>query len=103
MNIRKNDQVVVVSGVHKGKKGKVLKVFPKESRILIEGVNLIKRHTRPSQKSPQGGIVEKEAPIHASNAMVICGKCNSKTRVGKKVLSDKKIARVCKKCGEMIG
>jgi len=103
MNIRKNDQVVVVSGVHKGKKGKVLKVFSKESRILIEGVNLIKRHTRPSQKSPQGGIVEKEAPIHASNAMVICGKCNSKTRVGKKVLSDKKIARVCKKCGEMIG
>ena len=95
MNIRKNDQVVVVSGVHKGKKGKVLKVFSKESRILIEGVNLIKRHTRPSQKSPQGGIVEKEAPIHASNAMVICGKCNSKTRVGKKVLSDKKIARVC--------
>jgi len=102
MNIRKNDQVMIISGVHKGKKGKVLKVFPKENRILVEGVNLIKRHTRPSQKSPQGGIVEKEAPIHASNAMVICGKCNQTTRVAKKVLSDNKIARVCKKCGEMI-
>ncbi|RKY89896.1 50S ribosomal protein L24 [candidate division KSB1 bacterium] len=102
MNIRKNDHVIVISGVHKGKKGKVLKVFPKENRILIEGVNIIKRHTRPSQKNPQGGIIEKEAPIHASNAMIICGKCNSKTRIAKKVLKDKRIVRVCRNCGEML-
>ena len=65
MRVRKNDQVLVLSGNYKGKKGKVLKVFPEESRVIVEGVNFIKRHSRPTQQNPQGGIIEKEAPIHA--------------------------------------
>ena len=103
LNIRKNDKVKVLSGKDRGKIGKVLAVDAQKNRVLVENINMMKHHKRPNVQFREGGIVEKEAPIHSSNAMVICGKCNSKTRVGKKVLSDKKIARVCKKCGEMIG
>jgi large subunit ribosomal protein L24 len=102
MKVVKNDTVLVVSGNYTGKKGKVLKVFPKNRRIIVEGVNFIKRHTRPSQKNQQGGIVEKEAPIDVSNVMVICSNCNSPSRIGRKVLEDGKRARICKNCGEML-
>ncbi|MBN1893789.1 50S ribosomal protein L24 [bacterium] len=102
MKVVKNDQVAVVSGDFRGKKGKVLKVYPATGRIIVEGVNFIKRHTRPTQKNPQGGIVNKEAPLHASNVMVICPKCNKQTRIGKKVLENGKRIRVCKSCNEML-
>ncbi|MFZ0391754.1 MAG: 50S ribosomal protein L24 [Calditrichia bacterium] len=100
----KNDTVVVISGDDKSKSGKVLKVFPQERRVVVEGVNMIKRHTRPTQQLPQGGIVEKEAPIHVSNVKVICPKCNQPTRVGARILEDGSKVRYCKNpdCQEMI-
>ncbi len=107
MHIKKDDIVQIITGDDRGKQGRVLKVFPDKNRIIVEGVNFIKRHTRPSPKLPQGGIVEREAPIHASNAMVICPKCNKLTTTGMKPVVDTtkgKTTRVryCKKCGEMI-
>lgn len=102
MNIVKNDTVLVLTGKDKGKTGRVLAVFPKEERVIVEGVNFIYRHTRPSQKNPQGGRVEKEAPIHVSNTMVICGKCSKPTRVGYKILANGEKERYCKKCDEII-
>ncbi len=102
MKVVKNDTVLVVSGNSRGKKGKVLKVFPKDERVIVEGVNFIKRPTRKSQKNPQGGIVEREAPIHASNVKLICSKCNKAARVGRVVLENKKRVRVCRSCGEML-
>jgi large subunit ribosomal protein L24 len=107
LKIKKNDNVIVIAGNEKGKTGKVLKVFPKEQRVIVEGVNIVKRHTRPSQKNPQGGIIKKEAPIHISNVMLIDPKTNERTRVGSKIILDentgkKKIVRVSKKSGEMI-
>ncbi|RPI00060.1 MAG: 50S ribosomal protein L24 [Calditrichaeota bacterium] len=107
MHVKKNDQVLVLSGNYKGKKGKVLKVFPEKKRVIVEGVNFIKRHSRPTQQNPQGGIIEKEAAIHASNVMIICPKCNTPSRMGKKVVVDetrhrKNKVRVCKNCGEML-
>lgn len=94
--IKKNDTVLVISGNDNGKKGKVLKVFPKNNKIIVEGVNLIKRHTRPTQQLPQGGIIQKEAPIHASNVKVIAPKTNIPTRVGIKVLKDGSKVRFAK-------
>ncbi len=104
MKVIKNDNVTILSGKYKGSTGKVLKVFTKDSRVIVEGVNIIKRHTKPSQKNQQGGIVEKEAPIKVSNVMVICGKCTKPTRVGFKILEDGAKVRVCKnqECGEII-
>lgn len=102
MKVVKNDNVLVISGNYKGKKGKVLKVEPKNNRVIVEGVNFIKRHTRPSQKNQQGGIVEKEAPINVSNVMVVCPKCDTPSRLGRKVLEDGKRVRICRSCGEMI-
>lgn len=107
MKIRKNDTVMVISGNDKGKTGKVLKVFPKEFKVIIEGINLRKRHTKPSQKNPQGGILEKEAPINASNVMILDPKTNETTRIGSKIILDdktgkKKIVRISRATGEMI-
>jgi len=107
MKIRKNDNVVVISGNDKGKTGKVLKVFPSMTRVIVEGINLRKRHTKPSQKQPQGGIIEKEAPIHASNVMFIDPKTNEATRLGAQIILDektgkKKSQRVSKVSGEMV-
>ncbi|MCK4823146.1 50S ribosomal protein L24 [bacterium] len=102
MKVVKNDTVFVISGNYKGKKGKVLKVFPKQQRVIVEGVNFIKKHTKPSQKSQQGGIVEKEAPIHVSNLMVVCPKCDTPTRLGRKILKDGKRVRICRNCEEMV-
>jgi len=106
MRIHKNDTVTVISGNARGKVGKVLKVFNETERVIVEGVNIIKRHSKPTQKNPQGGIVQKEAPIHVSNVMLICPKCNQRTRVGYSIVKDslsgkKQFMRVCKQCKEM--
>jgi len=103
MHIVKNDNVKVLSGRYRGKIGKVLKVYPKQNRVIVEGVNIIKRHTKPSQKNPQGGIVEKEATIHVSNLMVIDPKSSKPTRVGYKTLGDGTKVRISKKSGEILG
>jgi large subunit ribosomal protein L24 len=104
MHVVKNDTVKVLAGKYRNKTGKVLKVFIKTNRVIVEGVNIIKRHTKPSQKNQQGGIVEKEAPIHASNLIVICPKCTRTTRIGHKRLDDGSKVRVCKyaDCGEIL-
>jgi len=107
MKIRKNDMVMVISGNDRGKTGKVLKVFPQKFRVIVEGINLRKRHTKASQKSPQGGIIEKEASINASNVMILDPKSNEPTRIGSRIILDektgkKKIVRVAKASGEMI-
>lgn len=102
VHVRKGDTVQVVAGKNTGKKGKVLAVNPADSRVVVEGVNVVKRHTKPTQKLPQGGIMEREAPIHSSNVMLFCNKCNAPVRVGKKFLDNGEKVRVCKKCGENI-
>ena len=106
LHIHKNDTAFVVSGAFRKKQGKVLKVFPDTQRVIIENVNIIKRATRPSQKNPQGGVVQKEGSIRASNVKVICPKCNKPTRIGHKHVNDatsgkKKTMRTCKQCDEM--
>ncbi|MDD4169171.1 MAG: 50S ribosomal protein L24 [Desulfotomaculaceae bacterium] len=102
VHVRSGDTAMVISGKSVGKKGKVIAVLPDENRVVIEGVNIAKRHTKPTRQLPQGGILEKEAPVHSSNVMLFCNKCNSPTRIGKKVLANGKKERVCKKCGEII-
>ncbi len=99
LNVRKDDTVIVLSGKDKGKQGKVLAALPKKSKLIVEGVNKIKRHTKPSQKAPQGGIITKEAPLAACKVMVVCPACSKPTRVAKKEVNGKMV-RVCKKCGE---
>jgi large subunit ribosomal protein L24 len=106
MRIHKNDNVTVVAGNSRGKAGKVLKVYRDAQRVIIEGVNIIRRHSRPSQKNPQGGIVQKEAPINAANVMVVCPKCSKPSRLGHKQVTDsatgrKHMMRICRKCEEM--
>lgn len=103
MHVVKNDTVKILAGKYRGKTGKVLKVFPKENRVIVEGVNIIKKHTKPSQKNPQGGIVEKESSINVSNVMVIDPKTNESSRVGYKFLEDGTKVRISKKSGEMLG
>lgn len=98
----KGDMVLVVTGNDAGKTGKVLKVFADKDRVVVEGVNFIKRHTRPSQKNPQGGIQEREAAINASNAMLYCTKCGRGTRVRHQELSDGTKVRACAHCSEVI-
>lgn len=102
MHIKKDDIVLVISGKDKGKKGKVLRAIPKENKVVLEGINKAKKHQKPSRAIPQGGILQIETPIQASNVMYLCKKCNTPTRVGSKVLEDSKKVRYCKKCGEII-
>lgn len=102
LHVKKGDQVIVITGKDKGKKGRVLACYPKESRILVEGVNMIKKHQKPNQANPQGGIITKEAPIHSSNVMLIDPKSGGPTRVGYKVLDNGKKVRVAKKSGEVL-
>ena len=101
VHVMQGDTVYVLSGKDSGKKGKVLKVFPKDSRVLVEGVNMVKKHKKPRQTDP-GGIINQEAPVHSSNVMLICDKCKIPTKVGKMVLENGEKARVCKKCNEEI-
>lgn len=98
--IKKNDKVIVLVGKEKGKIGTVLKVNVEKQRLIVEKVNMIKRHSKPSPQSGQGGIIEKEAPLQISNVMLVCDKCAEPTRIGMKVLEDGSKVRACKKCGE---
>ena len=97
--IRKNDNVLVITGKDRGKRGRVLKVLPARNRVVVEGVNLIKRHTKPNpQRQIKGGLVEREAPMHASNVQIVCPECGKATRIGRKVLGDGRKVRICRKC-----
>jgi len=103
MHVRKGDTVVVISGKYKGVKGKVLRAFPKKHRVIVEGVNFVKKAVRPGYKgNQQGGIIEFEAPIHVSKVMVFCDKCDRPVRVNYKELEDGKRVRICNKCKEML-
>jgi large subunit ribosomal protein L24 len=102
MKIRKNDTVLVITGKDKGKKGKVRFAYPKDERVLVEGVNFIKKHARAQGAARQAGIIEREAPVHVSNVMLLCGKCNLPVRIGFRFLEDGKKVRVCRSCHEVI-
>ena len=101
MKIKKSDMVIIISGKDRGKKGKVLNVFPKERKLLVEGANIRKRHVRPKKSGEKGQIVESPIPFFASNVKLICPKCGKPTRVGYKIVNKKK-HRACKKCGQEI-
>ncbi len=97
--VRKNDNVVVMAGRDRGKRGRVLKVFPDRNRVVVEGVNFIKRHTRPNPRANvKGGIVEREASVHASNVQMVCPECGVPTRIGRQLLGDGRKVRICRKC-----
>ncbi len=100
MKLKKGDTVEVLSGNARGKRGKILAVYPQKNRALVEGVNFLKRHTRPSQNNPQGGIIEREGPIHISNLMLVVN--GARTRVGYQVLEDGKKVRYAKKTGDTV-
>ena len=102
MEIRKNDSVMVIAGRERGKTGKVLRVLADKDRVVIERLNLVKRHSKPRGPQQPGGIVEKEAAIHASNVMIMCDKCNAPVRVGRKILSDGNKIRICRRCNEAL-
>jgi large subunit ribosomal protein L24 len=101
-HIKKDDKVKVITGKDRGKVGKVVKVIRKDNRILIENVNIVKRHTKPSAKNKQGGIVAGEAPIHVSNVLLMCNKCVKPVRIMMRTLENGKKTRVCRKCSEVI-
>lgn len=102
MRIKKGDNVLVIAGKDNGKKGKVLRVLPREGRLVVEGVNRVKKHQKPTRALPQGGINRIESPLNMSNVMLVCDRCNKPTRVGVKILSNNEKVRYCKKCGEVI-
>ena len=102
MHVKKGDMVQVISGKDKGKKGKIILTIPTKNRVIVEKINIIKKHQKPTDANPQGGIIEKEAPIHASNVMIFCQSCNRPVRVRKKTLDNGKKVRVCSKCGEIL-
>ncbi len=101
-HVRKGDTVMVVAGKERGKRGKVLRVIPGKGRVLIEHVNMIKKHQRPTQKLRQGGIIEREGPLALSNVLVVCARCDKPSRTGIKILADGRKVRTCKRCGESI-
>lgn len=102
IHIKKDDKVKVIAGKDKGKVGKVIRVIRKKQRLLVENINVVKRHTKPNAQNRQGGIVESEAPIHWSNVMLMCSKCIEPIRVRHTTLDDGKKVRVCSKCNEII-
>ncbi len=101
-HVRKDDIVKVVAGKDRGKQGKVLRVFPKEGRLTVERVNMIKRHTRPTRQTQQGGIIEREGKLHISNVMLLCSRCSRGVRVGHRFLEDGKKVRICRTCSEVL-
>ena len=101
-HVKKNDLVMVVSGKERGKSGRILRVLPEKKKVIIEKINFIKRHARPHGKQRQGGILEKEAPLHLSNVMLLCEKCNKAVRIGHRAVEGNKKARYCRKCGEIL-
>ncbi|MBB6679228.1 50S ribosomal protein L24 [Cohnella lubricantis] len=102
MHVKKDDNVIVITGKDKGKKGRVIAAYPRENRVLVEGVNMVKKHTRPNANNPQGGIIEQEAPIHASNVMHVDPKSGKPTRIGYKVLDNGTKVRIAKRSGQEI-
>ena len=101
--VRRNDNVLVIAGKDRGKRGRVLKVLPEHNRLIVEGVNLIKRHTKPNPgRNIKGGIVEREASLAASNVQLLCPECGAQTRIGRKILGDGRKVRVCRKCGGVV-
>ena len=102
LHVKKGDTVKILSGKDKGKQGKILRAIPAKERVVVEGVNIVKKAQRPTQQNPQGGITTMEAPLNVSNVMLVCPKCNEATRTGKRVNEAGKKVRVCKKCGQDI-
>jgi large subunit ribosomal protein L24 len=102
MKIKKNDNVLVIAGKNKGKKGKVRFAYPDNQTIMVEGVNMIKKHTKAQKQVRQAGIIEREAPISVSDVMLVCSKCNKPARVGYRILEDGRKARICHVCGEVV-
>lgn len=102
LNVKKGDRVKVIAGKDKGKEGEIIRSLPSKNRVVVEKVNVVKKAMRPTQQNPQGGISSMEAPIAASNVMLVCPKCNTATRVGHRFKDDGKKVRVCKKCGKDI-
>lgn len=102
LHVKKGDTVIVLSGKDKGKKGKVLVCHPRKGKVLVEGINMVKKHTRTTQKNLQGGIQEQEAPLHSSKVMLVCPSCKEAVRVGKQAVTDGEKVRKCKNCGETI-
>ncbi len=100
--IKRNDTVLVIAGRERGKRGKIARILPKENRAVVEGMNMVKRHARPRGLGQPGGIIEKEAPLHLSNLMLVCTKCDRPVRVGFTRLDDGSKVRVCRKCSEVI-
>jgi large subunit ribosomal protein L24 len=101
--IRRNDTVLVTTGKDRGKRGRVLKVLPDKNRVIVEGVNFIKRHTRPNPgKNIKGGIVQREASLHASNVQLVCPECGVQTRIGHRILGDGRKVRICRKCDGVV-
>ncbi len=102
MDIRKNDNVLVIAGKDKGKRGRVRFAYPKKERLLVEGINFVKKHSRAQGAVRQAGIIEREAPIHVSSVMLVCTKCNKPARVGSRFLADGRKVRFCRSCGEVV-
>jgi large subunit ribosomal protein L24 len=102
MKIKKNDTVLIISGKDKGKKGKIRFAYPEEDKVMVEGVNMIKKHAKAKPQVKQAGIIEREAPIKVSNVMLICSKCNKPARIGTRILQDGRKARFCRACGEVV-
>jgi len=102
IGFKKGDKVLVIIGEDKGKKGKIVRIFPKKMEVIVEGVNFLKKHSKPTQKVPQGGIVQQEGALHTSNIRLICNKCNTPTAIRREGIKEGKRVRVCKKCGEII-
>ena len=102
MHVKRGDTVVVIAGKERGKRGKVLRLLPAKGRLIVEKLNMIKRHQRPTQKLRQGGIIEREGTVSLSNVMVVCTKCDQPARTGIQVLADGRKARICKRCGEIV-
>jgi len=101
--IRKNDNVVVITGKDRGKRGRVLQLVPAKNRLIVEGVNIVKRHTRPNpRQNVKGGIVEREAPLHSSNVQIVCPECGAPTRIGKRLLGDGLKVRIFRKCDGVV-
>ena len=102
MKIRRNDTVEILAGKDRGKRGRVRRALPKKDRVVVEGLNMIKRHSRARRAARQAGIVELEAPLHVSNVMYVCPKCKKTSRIGHKVLEDGRKVRTCRACEEAI-
>jgi large subunit ribosomal protein L24 len=102
VQIRKNDSVMVIAGKERGKTGKVLRVVTDKDAVIVERLNIVKRHTKPRGPQQSGGIIEKEAAIHASNIMIMCDNCNAPVRMGRKILADGKKIRICRRCQEAL-